>query len=232
MAILRELATVSELAGHRDWILHLIHDGAVRDVDIDGWTPEDVRSFVIGHETDPKTARDLFRIVVNRLSDIKGAVESSDNSWREEVPFKAKEYVLRRWLARKLTDRSRQRYTVPQEEEIDQEQRPDLRVENPKTSPVSIEIKWAENWTIAELLYGLEVQLVGQYLKANGSRHGIFLLAADGRKETWKTEEGNRLTFPEVTQLLEKRAEELTAKASAFDDLRVVSIDFRVPERS
>ena len=99
------------------------------------------------YETNPRTDSELFRIVLNRLTDIKDDVERSDNSLREEVPGDPEEYVLRRWLARKLNERSRHRYTIPQEEEIDQERRPDLRAENPRTPPVSIEIKWANRWT-------------------------------------------------------------------------------------
>src|SRR5256885_10748331 len=56
--------------------------------------------------------------------------------------------ILRRWLTRKLKERANKRYTIPQEEEIDQEQRPDLRAENPNTDPVSIELKWADKWTL------------------------------------------------------------------------------------
>ena len=135
---------------------------------------------------------------------------------------------VRRWLARKLNERSRQRYTIPQEEEIHQEERPDLRAENPHTEPVSIELKWADNWTLDELLERLENQLVGQYLRAHNSRYGIYVLATDGRKGHWESPDGN-LNFNQVIGRVARRAEELKRTRPGIGDLRVVSIDFRVP---
>lgn len=166
--------------------------------------------------------------MLNRLTDIKDDVEHSDNSLREEVQNGADEYVLRRWLARKLQERARQRYTMPQEEEIDQEERPDLRAENPHTTPVSVELKWADHWTLAQLVERLENQLVGQYLRAERSRFGIYVLATDGRKGHWESADGN-LDFNQVIERVTRRAEELRTTRPGIGDLRVVAVDFRVP---
>jgi hypothetical protein len=228
-ARLQELVGENDLAGKRDWILHLLDERHMKNADPSAWDPTDIRVFTRDHETDPKIARDLFGIIIHRLMDIRNDVERSDNSLREEVRVGADEYVLRRWLARKLNERSRHRYTIPQEEEIDQERRPDLRAENPKTDPVSLEVKWADNWTIAELLAGLETRLVGQYLRAHHSRHGIYILGVDGRKKKhWQCHDGRNLTFTEVKALLDARARELTASQEGIDQMRVISIDFRV----
>ena len=153
MALLQELLTCPELAGHRDWLLHLIDQRIVSDADYAAWVPTALREFARLYETNPRTDAELFRIVLNRLTDIKDDVEHSDNSLREEVQPDADEYVLRRWLHRKLEERARRRYTIPQEEEIDQEERPDLRAENPRTAPVSIEPggltigRWPNCWS-------------------------------------------------------------------------------------
>jgi len=228
-ASLRALLARDELAMHRDWILHLVDERIVSDADYRAWDPTDIRVFAHDYETDPRTDAELFRIILNRLTDIKNDVERSDNSLREEVPRKCDEYVLRRWLARKLEDRSKQRYTIPQEEEIDQEERPDLRAENPKTPPVSIELKWADNWTLPRLLERLENQLVGQYLRAERSRYGIYVLGTDGRKRHWEGPGGGNLTFNQVMELIVRRAEELKTSHHGIGDLRVVAIDFRLP---
>jgi hypothetical protein len=228
MALLQGLLTRPELAGHRDWLLHLIDQRIVSDADYLAWAPSALREFARLYETDPRTDAELFRIVLNRLTDIKDDVEHSDNSLREEVQPDADEYVLRRWLHRKLQERARQRYTIPQEEEIDQEERPDLRAENPRTAPVSIELKWADNWSLDELLERLENQLVGQYLRAERSRYGIYVLATDGRKGHWRSPDGN-LDFNQVIERVTRRADELRRTRPGIGDLRVVSIDFRVP---
>jgi len=226
--LLRGLLTCPELAGHRDWILHLIDQRIVSDADYVAWEPVAIREFARVYETDPRTDAELFRIVLNRLIDIKNDVERSDNSLREEVQHGADEYVLRRWVARKLEERSKQRYTIPQEEEIDQKERPDLRAENPKTAPVSIELKWADNWTLPQLLERLENQLIGQYLRAERSRYGIYVLGNNGRKGHWKSSEGN-LTFDQVIDRIIRRAEELKTARPGIGVLRVVAIDFRNP---
>lgn len=190
VGVLREFRDDPALVHLRDWIEHLIEEWIVAHADMPEWNPSDIRSFEKNYEVDPITDRDLFRITQNRLRDIKNDVEKSDNSLREEVPIDGKEAVLRRWLARKLKERSYGRYIVPQEEEIDQQDKPDLRIENPKTAPVSIEIKWADNWTLAVLLERLENQLIGQYLRAHNSRYGVYLLGMIGRRGHWESLDG------------------------------------------
>ena len=108
--------------------------GTGERADITPWSTSDIRQFADSYEYDPTNDRDLYGIVTNRLTDIKYDVEESDNSLREEVAVGSNEYVLRRYLARKLNERSKNRYTIPQEEEIDQEQRPDLH-RKPQNEP-------------------------------------------------------------------------------------------------
>jgi len=227
--VLRELQRQPELVHLSDWIHHLIEERNSKRADLTPWSPSDLRSFSREHEIAPKTDGDLFRIACKRLGDIKNDVEKSDNSLREEVNHQAQESVLRRWLARKLYDRSRMRYTVPQEEEIDRQQRPDLRIENPKTSPVSIEMKWADNWTLQELFDGLEVQLVGQYLRAHNSRYGVYVLGMMGRKQIWQTSDGSRLNFEQLLTYVEMRKKELVARRPDVRAVAVIGMDFRNP---
>jgi hypothetical protein len=231
--ILRGLAEKPVMAVHRDWILHLLDDRIERESELPPWNATDIRSFTEEHEIDPKTDRDLFKIAGKRLIEIKNDVEKSDNSLREEMHRDYKEPALRRWLARKLNERSRKRYTVPQEEEIDQQERPDLRIETPKTNPVSVEVKWADNWTLPQLLERLENQLLGQYLRAYNSRHGIYLLGTIGRKKHWQDPQGGEpLVFQEVVDIVKARARALVADRSGVEDIAVIDIDFSTPERS
>ena len=229
MAALRRLSALPELASSRDWILHLIDERTVSEADHRAWVPADIRVFAQDYETDPHTDAELYRIICNRLTGIKDDVERSDNSLREEVLRGADEYVLRRWLARKLKERTNKRYTIPQEEEIDQEHRPDLRAENPHTDPVAIELKWADNWALPVLLERLENQLIGQYLRAHNSRYGIYVLGTDGRKGHWEDPNGRHIRFEEVMQIIVHRARELADTRCDVAGLCVVGIDFRVP---
>lgn len=118
---------------------------------------------------------------------------------------------------------------MPQEEELDQQQRPDLRIENPKTNPASIEMKWADSWTLKQLLDGLEIQLIGQYLRAHNSRYGVYVLDMMGRKQSWETGDGSKLNFGQLLTCLEVRKKELVVQLPDVRDVAVIGMDFRDP---
>jgi len=232
-AVLEELAAEPVLADWRDWILHLRDERIRSEADLSPWSEGDVCQFALKHEIDPRTDCDLFKIALKRLSDIKRDVEKSDNSLRDELHVQDEEPVLRRWLERKLSERSRQRFTAPQEAVVDLEQRPDIRLTNPKTAPVSIEVKWAQRWSLSELLERLEHQLVGQYLRAHNSGYGVYLLGMIGDKKHWDEPNSSRhLSFSEVLEIIARRAAELERSTPSVRGLAVIGIDFRVPRGS
>jgi len=226
--VLHEFLDEPALAAHRDYILHLLDQRAERQADSPPWNPEDILAFAKDYETDPKTDRDLFKIACRRLYEIKNAVEKADKSVRFEMHEEYDERKLRIWLASKLQERSRNRYMVPQEEEIDRRERPDLRVERPGMAPVSIEIKWADkDWTLQDLLNGLENQLVGQYLRDDNSRYGIYLLGYIGRKNFWvDPDNSSRLSFDQVVIMINDRAKAIVAERRNVEDIAVISMDF------
>jgi hypothetical protein len=231
--VLRELANDPTMPEVKDWILHLLDQRLKAEADLSPWTPDDLRNFAEVHELDPKNDKELFAIAKKSLREIKDDVERADNSLRRELRPGDVEAELRKWLQRKLRERSRQRYTVPQEEEIDRQQRSDLRIERPGIGPISIEVKWAENWTLPQLLERLENQLVGQYLRAHDSRYGIYLLGRVGPKSHWVgLNQGERLTFEQVVGIVTERARSLVQTRLDLSDLEVISIDFREPGRN
>jgi hypothetical protein len=217
----------------RDWILELLDQRLAREADFSPWTAADLRSFALYHEVDPKTDGELFAIAQKRIRDLKRDVENSDNSLRDELPRDGREMHLRRWLARKLNERANGRYTLPQEPEIDLQQRPDLRFLRPGLPPVSVEVKLADlGWTITELIERLENQLVGQYLRDHQSRHGIYVIGAIGRKRHWNNPEtSQRMDFAAVIVLLTQKAMELVRHNPKIGGLAVIGIDFSEPQR-
>jgi hypothetical protein len=229
--VLRRLADDPVLALRRDWILHKLELRRQRFADLEPWTERDIRQFAVENEIDPKTDRDLSRIALKRLSDIKHAVETSDGSLGKNLREGDHEDVLRRWLAHQLRARSRERYTVPEEVEIDQEQRPDIRLEHPRAGSISIEVKWAQKWTLPQLLDGLEHQLVGKYLRAHDSRYGIYVLGMIGSKASWHApDHTGSLDFEGVLERLQGHAAALKESSAHILGLEVVSIDFRDPK--
>jgi len=231
LAVLKELHEDPQLSQHRDWITHLIEEHAKGKVDLSPWQEQDIRAFATEFETNPRTDTDLFRIACWRIQDIKKEVERAENSLREEVRRDWLEPALRRWFQRKLNDRSRQKYTIPQEAEIDQQQREDLRFENPSIpSAVPVEIKWADRWSAVELLERLENQLVGQYLRAHNIRYGIYLLGYIGRQRHWNhPTEQRRIDLSELIRIIERKAQELEQTRLDIAKIRVIAVDFTVP---
>lgn len=230
-SVLRELLREPCLASEHDWIRHLLDKRMKGDADGHAWEAIDIRTFEQEYETNPKTDADLFRIVGNRLDEIKHDVEASENSLREEMRKGDVEAVLRRWIARKLNERARGRYTVPQESEIDLELRPDIRAQNPRTDSVSMEVKWACRWSGNDLMERLENQLAGDYLRAHNSRFGIYIIGLIGDQREWRDGSGKRYSFPQFSELLRQRALELRRLHPGISGLNVVPIDFTTPTR-
>jgi hypothetical protein len=228
---LKELRDTPQLSQHRDWITHLIEQHVTQKVDLPPWQASEIRTFAAEFETNPRNDTDLFRIACWRIQDIRREVELAENSLRDEVQQNWNEPDLRRWFQRKLNERSRNRYTIPQEAETDEQQRADLRFENPLIrSAVPVEIKWADNWTAIELLDRLENQLVGQYMRAYNIHYGIYLLGYIGRKKQWEHPiEQGRVGLSELIQLIEQRAREIEQCRHEVSEILVIALDFTVP---
>ena len=228
--VLRRLCEHPELLELRDWLLHKLDECLKREADSFAWEERDVREFSETHEAEPRTDHALFAMARRRMLDIKRSVETSDNPLRDELRIGDRESSFRRWLARKLNGSSRGRYTVPEEAVVDLDQRPDIRFENPGTAPISVEVKWADSWTLSELLERLENQLVGQYLRAHNYRYGIYVLGMIGKKQHWDHhQEARRCNFDEVVSIVKARAAELKENRIGVEGLEVVGLDFRAP---
>lgn len=228
--IIARLADEPSLARRRDYLLHLRENLLERLAEAERWRPADVRAFEKDHEVSPYTDCDLFRIGSRRFNDIGRELKHSDSGLRAQLSDKAKERDLRIWLANELTRRRNDRYTVPQEVEIDQQQHPDIRLENPRAGYVSVEVKLASEWSLRSLLERLETQLFGQYLRAHDSRYGFFVLGIIDADHRWdSTTGGKRLTFDEIIKILEARAHELSSRNGDFKTAKTVALDFRRP---
>lgn len=225
---LMALSALPVFGSYRDRLLHLREENLRQQADRERWRAADVRDFTTTHETDPQTDRDLYRVVLKRVGDVKRDVEESDLGWRYELAAGVPEWRLRMWLASKLLERSRQRYTVPQESVIDQNQRPDIRIEHQRAGVASLELKWAQDWSFNQLMVALETQLLGQYLRAHSSRHGLLVLGMHQRgNRHWLPGDGRRLDFPALIKALKAKAIELESRHPEAKRLEVVGIDFR-----
>lgn len=196
------------------------------------WEPEDIPSLLENCTKEPRTDYELFQICSNKLNEIKNEVEAGDVSLRHFVRPDDLEVQVRRFIKYQLDSKSNQLFVVPQEVEIDPQNRPDIRVEKSSLNPVSIEVKKAENWSFNELVEGLKGQLVGKYLKTPSHTYGIYVLGyVDAEKKSyWKDEEGQQYDFHELISKLNEIALGILKDEKLVFGLNVVGIDFRAPE--
>lgn len=229
---LRSLLAAPEISRSHDWILHLLDERKYILVDETPWEARDIRAFAKEHRSEPRSDYQLYRLIVRLLRDIKDYVERSENAanrlWVREGD---KEENLRGGLLDKLSERSLDWFTVVQEKEVDLRQQPDLSVERSGLNSLPIEVKIAERWTINELLEGLEDQLVGQYLRPENIRHGIYVVGKAAAKHRWKMpDSGQLIHFEQLVSLLQDRAKELQFdKRAEVDGIEVIAIDFSDP---
>jgi hypothetical protein len=232
LGILESLACLPEMASRRERMEHLIDEHIAQMGDMPPWLPAEVREFVAQYDIEPRNEVGLFQIACDRIMDIKIDVERSENSLRDEVSIDWDEAALRRWFQRKLTEHSRGRYSLPQESVVDLEQRPDLKfVHNRIPASIPVEIKWADasSWSAKKLLERLEVQLVGQYLRAENVHFGVFLVARIDRARAWNHPRDNRrIDYEDLIKLLNEKARELE-HLPGIHGILVVGVDFTIP---
>ena len=229
-AVLRDYLAEPLLSHLTDYIRHLLDQHREQLAELPVWRASDVRIFATDYEREPQTDADLFRIGLRRLADLKSWVETGEDSPRDEVNPEKNEAGFRIWLQRRLNEKARGRYVVPAEWEIDGRARPDLRLVIPSASPVSLELKIADKWTLQELLDGLEKQLVGTYLRDRRARNGVYVLALFNRDRKWESlDGGRRINCDEMLAILIARARDILRVRADIAGLEVVLIHFSPP---
>ncbi|MDQ6958448.1 MAG: hypothetical protein Q9M24_04970 [Mariprofundaceae bacterium] len=211
----------------REWYRIQAKQRAESDAEPEAWCANDITSFADEAERTPKNHRELYDLVVSRLLDLKYDLEGGDSSNAGLLKQSHKEVDHRIFIGGWLRDHSKNRYAVPQEEEMADAKKPDIRIHQPSIdAPVPIELKIADNWSGAILLERLENQLCGQYLRDARSNCGIFLLTFCGKKHHWEhPATGKNLDFAGLIRLLKARAIEIEASNSKIESIWVIGID-------
>lgn len=130
-------------------------------------------------------------------------------------------------IAKPLREKAFGRNIIPQEEELADAKKPDLRFHGVEfDGPVPAELKLADKWTGPALFERLENQLCGDYLRDSRSKRGIFLLVYRGEKAGWDVPgSDNRLDFADLTVALQDHWKQISSKFSNVDDITVIGID-------
>ena len=130
---------------------------------------------------------------------------------------------MQMWLARELELLSQQAYSVQRESELADRTMPDIRAETPRYM-ATLELKVVDDRTVDSLLFDLEWQLKGDYLRDKKSNYGIFVVMHQGSRTRF-TFQKRSLSFDELRQVLVNRAEELTEASLGKKHVEVVAFE-------
>jgi hypothetical protein len=226
------LALVDISADHPDketrpWAAYRAKAKAAQDADFKAWTPEQVRDFNDRLERTPANHHELWDLAVDRLVDLKNDLEGGDASLAPILSKATLETEVRNFIGGWCRDRASARYAIPQEEEMADAKKPDLRFHGMGfDGPVPAELKLADNWTGPQLFERLENQLCGDYLRDVRSTRGIFVLVHNGIKGAWEHPSGGRMeSFDKLVEGLQAHWEILSTKMANVADICVIGID-------
>ncbi|MCB1464557.1 MAG: hypothetical protein KDJ90_19560 [Nitratireductor sp.] len=223
---------LQEIAAHPDqaarpWFVLHVKARAEQDADIGSWTPAQVRDFNDTLERTPLNHRALAEFAVMRLLDLKYDLENGDGSIAETLKKVKLETEMRKFVGHELREKAHGRYSIPQEEELADAKKPDLRFHGTGfDGPVPVELKLADKWTGPELFERMENQLCGDYLRDRRSARGLFVLVYLGEKTGWVVPGSvNSVDFNGLVAALQDHWEQLSPKFPGVDDITVIGID-------
>lgn len=225
---LMELAQLHPEPSSRPWMHHHAKTKAELDADLTPWTIEQTLDFQTAIERTPANHRELFELAEMRFLDLKDNLEHGDSSIADILIKGATEETdMRKYIGDWLRERAQGRYAIPQEEELADDKRMDLRVHGAGfDAPVPIELKLADKWTGPKLFERLENQLCGDYLRDNRSNRGLFVLVYRGEKQSWELSgTGKSVDFTGLVEVLQAHWLAISGTFPRVDDIRVIGID-------
>jgi hypothetical protein len=197
------------------------------DAEIKPWQSGDITLFAEEAERTPQNHRELYDLIVSRLLDLKADLEDGDTSRAAILPPVKEERQHRNMIGGWLRDRSRGKYSVPQEDELADRKRPDIRIFGVGfDNPVPIELKVADSWSGPKLIERLHNQLCGQYLRDDRSNCGIFALIYRGKQKYWQEPKtGKKLNFNGLIELLKNEARKIISTDNKIESIKIIDID-------
>ncbi len=216
---------------HQKWYKTYAVNRAEKDVDLVPWQPKDIIQFAKEAEHMPKNNSELYELTISRLTDLKADLEHGDSSISNMLKKEKDETEHRKFIGNWLRVRSVGKYNVPQEEELADGTKPDIRILGfGFDGPVPIELKIVDNnWSANKLIERLNNQLCGQYLRDIRSNCGIYLLVYRGKKKSWQhPTTKKKLIFEKLVEILEEETKLIVSNSAKIESLKIIGIDLTV----
>ncbi|MDR0820149.1 MAG: hypothetical protein LBN19_01285 [Endomicrobium sp.] len=208
-------------------------------IDEESLTEDDVIKIEESDYLAPKSADDLFRIVCDKLDEIKTDIETSDYSLKElyqdlatsddNIKIKNEKH-FQKYILMELRRLSRNLYSLVREPEVAENKKPDLQIWD-RNWCVNIECKIADNWSGSNIRDTIDSQLIEKYLKYPKYRHGILLLSRI-KKDSWGIDKRCGVYFSKLIELLQEYANEAKKRYIHIKDIRVIGIDYSVQSKN
>lgn len=210
----------------RPWFALQARTKAEADSERPVWSAEQVSQFDKEFERTPANHRELFDLAVLRLLDLKAELEDGDASTASVLINAEWETEVRNYIGAWCSSSALGRYVIPQEEELPDAKRPDLRWHSLAfKGPVPTELKIADKWTGPELFERLEGQLAGDYLRDIGSSRGIYLLVYRGLQKHWQLPSGELVVFDDLVSALQSHWATVATAHPSVEEIQVIGID-------
>ncbi len=233
-AAIIELIEEHPVPAYQNHFKTLAYKRAEEDSDIEAWSVEQLIEFEHSLTITPKTHRQLFELVVHRLDDLKAWLEYGNDSPYQTWRRAECETEMRTLIAGQLNQGQHLKYTIAEEAEIANAQRPDIWAQCPNVcSPVPIELKLLEKWTGPQLCERLRNQLVGDYLREESARFGVMLLVWRGFSQVQKRWEinGSLVELNDLASALKLYWNSISGEYPDVDDIAIIVIDLTLRSR-
>ena len=229
--VLLELADEDDFAHLGDRLRFQARQRAAIDAEFPPFDPADMTALDTRHEAPPRDNDGLFTVMMDRLDDLAHDLAHDDFTNRPTLRGIGTEPEMQRNLAREIRQRGNGVYKVTREEEVADNKHPDIRLSVANRDlKAAIEVKIADNWTLANLERALRNQLAGQYLRHSNCTVGCLLLTYHGRKKCWvQPETRKRMTFSELAALLNDKARDIENESTHGVRIAVFGLDLTDP---
>jgi hypothetical protein len=226
-AVKQAMRTDPLFAHFKDRLDQLAREKAASEAEGPAHVDDDIAQVETHGEAPPADRNGVFRLMMERLSDLQHDIAAHEFSERPILLGIALEKHMQVWFAKRLQERQNGAYRVDREALVINDKETDIRLLSVRSNTQAvIEMKLANNgYSIPDLEKALAEQLVGQYMQHDNCRAGCLLVTMNKTRH-WKCPDtGARLDFEAVLARLRTQAEALESRMNHEVRLAVVGID-------
>lgn len=163
--VILSLAEETDFGHFPDRLRLLARHRAAEDAELLPFSPQDVADLEIRYEAPPRDRDGLFSVMMDRLDDLAHDICHHDYTDRRTLASITAEIEMQRTLALRIGTKANGAFLVARENEVADQKRTDIHLSAVRGNQKAvIEVKLAENWSLADFERALRDQLVGQYL--------------------------------------------------------------------